>query len=94
MVPEATRREQMKQLIVSVTDIHDEKARKEFMAKELMLPLDNLMWKVYLIQDYSEKESAIVYKCHHIIKDDIARLFKSAQVYVPPKSALKRPMPQ
>ena len=81
----------MKQHIVSLTDIHDEKARKQFMTKEIQVAPEHLQWKVYLIQDYSETESAIIYKCHMIIKDDLQRLFKTAQVFVPPRKMLQQP---
>ena len=59
-----------------ISDIHDEKALGDFMAKELSyrLPLDDLQWKVFFIPDYRPNESVFVYKVHHSLADGIATI--------------------
>ena len=77
-LPLQKRKDLLNKLIVRKNNLSDEKARKEFMVKELSVALEHMQWKVFLIEDYSATESCIIYKCHHSLKDELARLFKTA----------------
>jgi hypothetical protein len=35
------------------------------------LPLDDVQWRLYLVEDYSETESVIIIKVHHSMSDGL-----------------------
>jgi len=43
-------------------------------AQAVREPLGGLMWRLYLIQDYSETESIFIWKVHHCLGDGIAKI--------------------
>lgn len=57
-----------------VDGIHDEKALAQFMADEKVriLPSNGLQWRFYIIPNYSEEESVIVFKFNHCLADGVA----------------------
>jgi len=69
-------------LIQVKSDLHNEKQLADFMAKEqsIELPLDNVQWRVWLVEDYTETESVFIYKCHHVMADGIALMLNLANI--------------
>lgn len=35
-------------------------------------PLDFLQWRCYYIEDFNDKESVFIFKCHHSLADGVA----------------------
>jgi hypothetical protein len=42
--------------------------------------LDNVQWRAYLFEDYSETESVFVYKVHHSLSDGIGCILMLANL--------------
>ena len=60
--------------MIKVDGIHNEVQLADFMAKEhtKRLELDNVQHRSYFIPDYSETESAYIFKIHHCFGDGLA----------------------
>lgn len=59
-----------------VDGIHDEKALCDFISKEsdIKFSFDELQYKIYVVEDYSETESILVYKFNHALGDGLGLL--------------------
>ena len=55
-------------------DIKEDKDLCRFLEREATIPFEDgdLPYKVYLVQDYSENESVLMWKCHHGLSDGMA----------------------
>lgn len=56
--------------------IHTEKELGDFLAKEINIPIpwDTPQWRMWIIEDYNDRESAIMFKEHHVMADGIGIL--------------------
>jgi len=48
-----------------------------------MVTLEDFMWRIYVVENYSETQTAIVFKVHICLLNEMRRLFKNAQIYTP-----------
>ena len=46
--------------------------------------MEDFMWRCYVVEDYSPTQTAIIFKVHITLLDEMRRLFKNAQMFVPP----------
>ena len=70
-----------------ITDIHNDKQLAEFMIdhQSNRLGLNFIQWRIYLIPDYSETESVLVFKIHHSVADGIALILLMCSLTDHPK---------
>ena len=61
-------------VITKLEGIHSNKDLSDFMCKqnEIRDPLNNVQWRMFLIPDFNEKESMLVFKAHHSMCDGLA----------------------
>lgn len=48
-----------------------------------MVELRDFMWRIYVVENYSETQTALIFKCHISLLNEMRRLFKNAQMYMP-----------
>ena len=71
-------------LMVSKPDLKSEQDFEQFMTLEQAIMCDNVQWRFYLVEDYNSTQSAVVFKCHVNLLEEMRRLFKTAKMFVPP----------
>ena len=56
--------------------LHTEQDLGDFLAKEINIPIsfDDVQWKMWIVEDYSDDEIAILFKEHHVMADGIGIL--------------------
>ena len=67
---------QRDKLCVIKTGIHNERQLADFMAKEQSIrdEFENVQWRAFIFEDYSETESVFVWKVHHCVADGIGNI--------------------
>ena len=70
-------------LITHKPDLKSERDFEEFMTKDQAVEMEDFMWRMYVVEDYSSTQTAIIFKCHITLLNDMRRLFKNAQMFTP-----------
>lgn len=73
---------QRDKLVRNETGIHNERQLANFMEKQQSIrdEFDNVQWRAFLIEDYSDTESVFVYKVHHCVADGISSILMCANL--------------
>ena len=56
------------------TEIHSDEHLVRFLEKEVTIPFhdDTLFYKVFAVENYSDRESVVIFKCHHALGDGMS----------------------
>ena len=68
-------RDKWRNVCKRIDGIHSDEDLHTFMSKELAIPLpllDDILFRVYLVPDFSKKTSAVILKANHCIGDGIS----------------------